>query len=159
MTKQDLEKIVYYIVSQAQQAIGKNTNEDENDLPVDYMGIFAKDDAEFDAMARLVSTLGKLGDKTATSSGRTYLLDEPLKTSAGPLKVLKVRKPDPTRPQRGAPDFSIKDYSSFKEKYLSSGPNFSLIIRKEYEMMELKGNDVLVYFPSKSFDERQRGTS
>jgi hypothetical protein len=31
-----------------------------------------------------------------------------------------------------------------------------LMIRKDYEMLELKGNDVLVYFPSKSFDERQK---
>ena len=29
------------------------------------------------------------------------------------------------------------------------------MIRKEYEMLELKGDDVLVYFPSKTFDERQ----
>lgn len=153
MTKQDLEKIVNYIVNQGLLAISKNTG--EKNLPVDYMGIFAKDDAEFVEMDNLLQTLGVLGDKTATSSGSTYLLNEPFNTPAGPLKVLKARKPDSTRPQRGAPDFKIKDYSLFKEKYLSSKNNFTLIPRKEYEMMELKGTDVLVYFPSKSFDERQ----
>jgi hypothetical protein len=102
-------------------------------------------------------TLGKPGDKTATKSGVTIILDKPIETPAGHLEVLKVRKPDPTRSQRGAPDFRVKDYNKFKEKYFLTGrnSNFSLMIRKEYEMLELKGVDVLVYFPSKSFDVRQ----
>ena len=154
ITKQDLEKIVNYIVEQGLKAIKDNT--DEIDLPIDYMGIFTQGDAEFAKMESLVKTLGKPGDKTATTSGSTFLLDAPLQTPAGLLKVLKIRKPDPTRPQRGAPDFKVNDYQSFKNKCLSGqNSNFSLIIRKEYEMIELKGEDVLVYFPSKSFDERQ----
>jgi len=119
------------------------------------MGIFTKDEMEYENLERLVSTLGQLGDRTATPTGVTYVLDKPLATAAGPLKALKIRKPDPTRPQRGASDFRVTDYSLFKEKYLSRGHNFSLIVRKEYEMLELKGVDVLVYFSSLSFDERQ----
>ena len=153
MTKTDLEEIVNYVVNQGIQAIRANT--DEIALPLDYMGIFAKDDAEFTEIDSLLKTLGTPGDKTATSTGATYLLSEPIKTPAGPLKVLKVRKPDPTRPQRGAPDFRVDDYAAFKDKYLSRGNDFSLIVRPEYEMMELKGIDVLAYFPSRSFDERQ----
>jgi len=153
MTKQELEKIVNYVVDQAILAIKDNT--DEKDLPVDYMGIFCQSEAEFTEMDNLLKTLGTPGDKTSTSSGNTYMLNEPINTSAGPLKVLKARKPDPTRPQRGAPDFRVNDYPSFKEKNLSRGSNFSLITREIYEMMELKGIDVLVYFPSKHFDQRQ----
>ncbi|MBU0706913.1 hypothetical protein KKG41_00900 [Patescibacteria group bacterium] len=153
MTKQDLEKIVNYIVSQGLKAIKDNT--DVEGLPVDYMGIFAEDDGEFMEIDEVLKTLGVLGDKTATPSGSTYLLNEPLNTPAGPLKVIKIRKPDPTRPQRGAPDFRVSDYSKFKEKYLASCGNFSLMIRPKYEMMELKGINVLVYFPSKSFNDRQ----
>lgn len=153
MTKEELEKIVNYIVDQGLLAIRENTS--EKDLPVDYMGIFCQNDKEFTEMDNLVKTLGVLGDKTATSTGNTYILNVPINTNAGPLKVLKVRKPDATRPQRGAPDFRVNDYQSFKEKYLSSGHNFSLIAREVYEMIELKGIDVLVYFPSKHFDQRQ----
>ncbi len=155
MTKQDLEQIVNYIVEQGQRAISENT--DETNLSIDYMGIFCKDDSEFLEMESLLSTLGKPGDKTATKSGSTFLLDTPFDTPAGLLKVLKARKPDKTRPQRGAPDFKVNDYQAFKEKYFLSGTNsnFSLMIRKEYEMFELKGEDVLVYFPSLAFDERQ----
>ena len=154
MTIQDLQKIVNYIVNQGLLAITDNT--DETDLPIDYMGIFAKDDAEYVEIEDLLKTLGKPGDKSATTrSGSTFILDKPFETPAGALKVLKIRKPDPTRPQRGAPDFKVKDYSAFKEKYLQSSGNFTLMPRKEYEMVELKGIDVLVYFPSKTFDERQ----
>ncbi len=155
MTKEDLGQIVNYIVNRGIEAIHDNT--DEKDLPIDYMGIFSKDDAEFTRMEHLLSTLGKPGDKTASKSGPTFLLDEPLSTPAGLLKVIKVRKSDPTRPQRGAPDFRVNDYQAFKEKYFLSGTNsnFSLIVRKEYEMLELKGIDVLVYFPSSHFDIRQ----
>ncbi len=153
MSKQELQKIVDYIVSQGLKAIRDNT--DEQSLSVDYLGIFAKDEPEFAALDALVSTLGTPGDVTATPTGTTYILYEPLNTPAGPLKVLKVRKPDPTRPQRGAPDFRVNDYPSFKEQYVSRGHNFTLMLREQYEMLELKGVDVLVYFPSKSFSERQ----
>lgn len=153
MTKQELEKIVTYIVDQGLLAIKENTN--EKYLPIDYIGIFCQNDEEFIEMDNLVKTLGVLGDKTATGTGNTYLLNEPINTNAGLLKVLKVRKSDATRPQRGAPDFRVNNYQSFKEKYLSRGHNFSLITREVYELIELKGIDVLVYFPSKHFDERQ----
>lgn len=153
MDIKDLEKIVNYIVNQGIKAISENT--DEKDLPVDYMGIFASDEKEFQEINDILKTLGQPGDKTASGSGATYLLDEPFNTPAGPLKVLKIRRPDPTRPQRGAPDFKINDYTAFKEKYLLDRGNFTLMIKKSYEMLELKGVDVLVYFPNKSFDERQ----
>jgi len=153
MTKQDVEQIVNYVVAQGLLAIQENTQ--EKSLPVDYMGIFAKDDDEFIEINNVLKTLGVPGDKTATASGSTYLLNEPFNTPAGSLKVCKIRKPDATRPQRGAPDFRVNNYNEFKEKYLASGGNFSLMIRKDYEMLELKGKDVLVYFPSRSFDERQ----
>lgn len=153
MDAQDLEKIVIYIASRGLEAIKNNTG--ENALPIDYIGIFAKDDAEFKEMENILKSLGTPGDKTATSTGLTCLLNRPMQTPAGSLKVLKIRKPDVTRPQRGAPDFKVSNYELFKEKYLPSGSNFSLMIRKDFEMLELKGNDVLVYFPSQSFDERQ----
>lgn len=154
MTKQDIEKIVNYIVNQGLLAINKNT--EEENLPIDYLGIFSKDESEFVEIDTILKTIGKPGDKTATDSGSTYLLDEHFQTSAGPCKVLKIRKPDPTRPQRGAPDFKVNNYTNFKEKYLIHNSNFALIPRKQYEMIELKGVDVLVYFPSRSFDERQQ---
>jgi len=155
MDTHEVVTIVRNIVAQGLKAIKENT--DERNPQLDYLGIFAKNDTEYTELERMVSTLGKPGNATATRSGSTFVLDTPLETPAGPLNVLKVRKPDPTRPQRGAPDFRVNDYASFKERYTSTGENsnFTLMVRKDYEMLELKGTDVLVYFPNKSYDERQ----
>lgn len=146
MNKQDLENIVNYLVGQGLKAIGKNT--DEKSLPVDYVAIFSKDEQEFKNLELLVRSLGREIYKKALKTGPTFLLHEPLKTPAGRVRLIKVRKPDPTRPQRGAPDFKVKDYQDFKDKYLQKSGNFTLMIRKDLEMIELKGVDVLVYFPN-----------
>jgi hypothetical protein len=68
-------------------------------------------------------------------------------TPAGILRVLKIRKPDPTRTERGDADFSINNYHEFKNHVLSR-PGFSLIRRPKTEMIELIDNnfDVRAYF-------------
>lgn len=153
MNEGNLNKIVRYIVDQGLDAIVKNT--EEKYLPVDYLAIFCHDDNEYYQLDQFVAALGEIIDQHLSKTGNTYLLHKPISTNAGDLKMLKIRKPDATRPQRGAPDFQVTDYNAFKEKYLSAGGNFTLMPRKDYEMIELKGIDALVYFPSKSFDERQ----
>jgi hypothetical protein len=100
--------------------------------------------------------MGEEVDQATALTGKTYLLDQPLTTPAGVLHLLKIRKPDDTRPQRGAPDFKIQNYAQFKEKYLRSSGSFTLMLKKDYEMIELKGVDVLVYLPDKTLGERMR---
>lgn len=107
-----------------------------------------KDEQEFKNLEQLVRPLGRKVDKQTSKTGVSFLLNQPIKTPAGLLKLLKIRKPDPTRPQRGAPDFRVKDYQHFKDKYLQKSGNFTLMVRKDLEMIELKGIDVLVYFPN-----------
>lgn len=147
MNKKALESIVHYIVKQAARAIEINT--DERSLPIDYLAIFSKDKQEFKNLERLIRPLGREVDKQTSKTGTTFLLNQPIKTSAGLLKLLKVRKPDPARPQRGAPDFRVENYQGFKDKYLRKSGNFTLMVRKDFEMIELKGVDVLVYFPNR----------
>ena len=66
----------------------------------------------------------------------------------------KIRKPDPTRPERGDADFNLDDYEKFKNKYVGK-EGFSLIERKDHEMVELmeKGSDVRVYFSHPHIDK------
>ena len=144
MTQNELVTLLEYIVSRGKEAIQQNTG--LVDLPLDYVAIFTKDQAEFDRLKTFVSGIGILHDESKT--GETYILKDIMPVLGFPLKVLKIRKPDITRPYRGAPDFRVNDYSAFKEKYIQGG-NFSLMVRKDFEMLELKGNDVLVYFPDK----------
>jgi hypothetical protein len=148
------EKIIKHIVEHGIEAINANT--DEFPVTLDYLAIFAEDEAEYQDMMEYTQEFGEIVDKHKAKSGKTILLKNPIKTEAGPLKVLKIRRPDPTRPQRGAPDFKVGEYEDFKKKYLMENGNFTLMLRKDFEMIELKGIDVLVYFPSKLFNERHK---
>jgi hypothetical protein len=83
-----------------------------------------------------------------TPSGKTYLLTEGIPTKAGLLKLLKVRKPDPTREERGDADFNTT-YPEFKAKY-GGNPKFELIKRDTFEMLRLASPefDVMACFSS-----------
>jgi len=155
MNNEELKKIVTYLVKQGLDTIENNT--DENQAVIDYVSIFSKDDNEFKNLELVAETMGVQVDKENIKTGKTYLLNEPIETPAGNLKLVKIRIPDATRPQRGAPDFKIQNYQQFKEKYLQSSGNFTLMTRKDYEMIEIKGVDVLVYVPSKTLGERMYG--
>jgi len=154
MNKQTLEKILIYIVEQGLKAIKDNT--EGVDAVLDYVAIFSKNENEYKEMLSVAETLGEEVDKGTIKTGHTFLLKTPLETPAGQLKLIKVRIPDPVRPQRGAPDFKIQNYQEFKDKYLQSSGNFTLMPRKEYEMIEIKGVDVLVYIPNKTLGERMK---
>jgi hypothetical protein len=155
MVKEELYEIVQYIVRQGVQAIQANMG--EQDAIIDYLAIFAKDEEEYGAIERILESTGVEIDKETTRTGRTFLLNEPIETPAGLLTAVKIRKPDATRPQRGAPDFKIRNYQALKEKFLQTSGNVTLMARKDYEMIEIKGVDVLVYIPSKTVHERIKG--
>lgn len=152
MERQELEKIVIYLVEQGLATIKRFT--DEQNPVIEYAAIFSKDDNEFRNLEQIAETMGTEVNKETIETGRTFLLDQPVDTVAGPVSLVKIRKPDDTRPQLGAPDFKIHNYSEFKEKYIRKNGNFTLMLKKDYEMIEIKGKDVLVYIPNKTLSER-----
>ncbi len=152
MNNSELGKIVNYIIEQGLSAISDNAGEQK--AVIDYVAIFSRDNNEFSDLESVAKTMGQEVDRGTAKTGKTFLLNEPLNTPAGMLTLMKIRKPDATRPQRGAPDFKIENYPQFKSKYLQSSGNFTLMIRKDYEMIEIKGVDVLVYIPSETLSER-----
>ncbi|MFZ2970393.1 MAG: hypothetical protein WA063_04555 [Minisyncoccia bacterium] len=113
---------------------------------VNYSAIFCQSDAEYEELNRKAVLIGDVAEDTPT--GPLYKFHKPFQTIAGPLWLLKVRKPDPTRPQCGDADFTLKDYNSFKEKYLKDVEHFKVIDRENFEMIELKDLefDVISYF-------------
>ncbi len=142
MTTNDLQRKIQRIVKEAKKLKDKHT--DQYDALVNYVCIFCQSDKEFEEHLKPAKKLGKTIKQTST--GPLFQI-EPLETVAGKVQLLKIRKPDPTRPQRGDADFTIKDYQSFKEKYLKL-PKFNLIVRPEFKMIELRDPNfnVLTYF-------------
>lgn len=142
MNTEELHILVREIVSEAEDL--KDLHTDAVGAPVNYACIFAQSQDEYDNLEGLLMGVG--GRVKETPAGFVYKIP-PLATSAGDLQLLKLRKPDPTRPERGDADFTVADYPSFKLKYLNQ-PGFSLIERPEMEMIELvdPAFDVRAYF-------------
>ena len=152
MSPEDLKNLVKEIVAQANSF--KNTLVKEN-VPVNYACIFSQSEEEFKML--LEATL-QLGGKVVikTQAGPVFQID-PLLTIAGNLQLLKIRKPDPKRPERGDADFTLQNYDQFKKENLSR-PDLNLIKRDNFEMIEAISPDynVLVYFSNPPLD-RQLG--
>lgn len=149
MTREQVEEIVCFLADRGVETIEKHA--EGSGAIVDYVAIFARDQKEFEQMLACISPLGDEVDATMRKTGRTLKLHEPIQTNEGPVTFLKIRKPDPTRLQRGAPDFVIKDYAAFKEKYLRTSGDFTLMFHINSEMIELKGVEVLVYIKDQPF--------
>ena len=150
MTSPEFEKLIQDIAAQTKDLKDKHTT--AKGAPVSYVAIFCQsttEEAEFLAHAK---ELGEVIEQTLT--GPVFLI-KPIRTVAGPLKLLKIRQPDPNRPERGDADFKVADYPNFRKAYLGQ-PGFILIEREKFEMIELKDKDfnVLAYFSYPPLDEQ-----
>jgi len=138
----NLQNLVRDIVEKATNL--KNKHTEYKDALVNYTCVFAQSDDEYKELFKDAHEIGKIIKETPT--GPLFQI-EPLETAAGPLKLLKVRKPDPTRPERGDADFTISDFPKFEKKYLSL-PGFKKIECPDFYMIELMDPDfdVRAYF-------------
>jgi|SRR3989338_11614691 len=126
----NLISTINYIVSRSAEL--KNKFTDASSAPVEFACIFCQNEEEYNKFTSAIEKLGKIVEKTP--SGFTYFLDMPLKTIAGPLRLVKIRKPD-FRHERGDADFNT-DYENFKKKYQDNS-KFELIKREAFEMLRL----------------------
>ncbi len=127
----NLEETVKYIVDKSFEL--KNKFTDSKIAPVEFACIFCQSEDEHQDLNRLVGKRG--GIVQETPSGKTYLLNEGITTKAGFLRLLKVRKPDLDRKERGDADFNTS-YAEFKTKYCND-PRFELVKRDSFEMLRL----------------------
>lgn len=144
-----MENLIQNIINEAELLKDKYT--DQKNVPVNYACIFCQSEEEQINFLKEAHKLGTIIQET--SSGPLFKIS--LDTIAGKLQLLKIRKPDPTRLERGDADFTISDYSFFKEKYLNKA-GFSLVQKDNFEMIELyeKGNNVRVYFSFPPLDKQ-----
>lgn len=145
-----LKELVQEIVRQARELKDKHT--DQKDAPVNYAAIFTQTQEDFELFISLVKTIGKIVLDTQT--GPLFQM-APLETSAGQLRLLKIRIPDTTRPEQGDADFTVNNYSAFKKTYLSQA-GFKLIEREKFEMIELMDPEfkVRTYFSNPPLDQQ-----
>ena len=131
MNTEKLKALVRKIVAEARRLNAVHT--DQPDAPVNYACIFAQSQAEYEELVNVARQLGPVVHDTA--AGPVFHIAS-LSTDAGKLRLLKIRHPDPKRPEQGDADFTAADYDAFKKTHLSK-PGFGLIQREHMEMLEL----------------------
>ena len=114
MTITELKTTIKSIIEKATELKDKHT--DEINAPVNYACIFSQNEGEFNELTTLTKKLGTRIKETST--GPIFKLTNEISTVSGRLKLLKIRFPDPTRPERGDADFTIANFAEFEEKYL-----------------------------------------
>ncbi len=141
MNIEDLKNIVKNIIAQA-DTLKQQLFSDP--APVNYACIFCQSDDEYSSFIEMAKQMGKVVQNT--KAGPVFQI-ESLPTVAGVLHLLKIRKPDPTRPERGDADFTLSNYDEFKKEHINQ-IGFKLIDKGDFEMIEYKSPDsnVLVYF-------------
>ncbi|MFA6553780.1 MAG: hypothetical protein WCT27_05120 [Patescibacteria group bacterium] len=139
----NFKQLIQNIVQRGTELKNKHTT--DTNAVVNYSCIFTHSDQEYQLLDTEAQSLGS--EVKSTEMGKVYLLHEAIETVAGPLRIVKVRKPDPKRPEQGDADFTLADYQAFKKAHLNE-PGYKLITRPEMEMIELadKDFDVLAYF-------------
>ncbi len=142
--KTELIESVKYVAQETtrlcEKIIGKS-------FPIKSLTIFTHEEMEYKL---LFAILGTLGNPYNYNNGPRIELFEPIIVGDNKITHLRLRKPDIERPQVGCNDFET-DYELFKNEYLNKYPeNLNLIIRPEYEMIELHDEkfDVLAYVVS-----------
>ena len=150
MNTSELEELVCKIVKQANELKNKYTN--EVNAPVHWVCIFSQNQKEYNKLTNVIQKIGKV--RKETSSGIVYEVGA-FNTESGPLRIVKIRIPDPTKLERGDADFAVTDYLGLKKSCLSKS-GFKLIPRDSFEMIELMDADfnVRVYFSNPPVEEQ-----
>jgi hypothetical protein len=142
MNPETFKTLIRAIVAEAARLRDARTN--EHHAPVNYACVFCQSEQEYESLVLIASQLGSVAQET--SMGPVFHV-EPVKTIAGNLRLIKIRKPDPKRTERGDADFTLADYPAFKNTYITQ-PGFKLIERPNMEMIELADSayNALAYF-------------
>ena len=142
MKLEKLESIVQSIVLECNRL--RKAHDAEEKSVAGYVAIFSQSEKEFKELLKVTKTLGRIIEETPP--GPVFLI-QPMETASGKLRILKIRKPDAAKPQRGDTDYSLQDYPSFKQKHLKRS-GFRLIQREKFEMIELMDNrfNAIAYF-------------
>jgi len=139
MLKEELKNLIQSIVSQTKELKDKHLT--GNNSRVNYVAIFSQSDDEYKDLLEAMKEIGGVAVDTnnlegfKAETGPLFKIT-PLDTAAGSLELVKIRKPDKTRPERGDADFTVDNYDKFKKEFLGR-EGFNLIKRGNFEMIEI----------------------
>jgi len=133
------------------EIIEKNLHRIEKDLlqieglqSIDFIDIFPTSEEHKKQLDNEVSKISKLLKET--ERGNVYLLNEPIKTKYGELRHMKIRYYDEKRLNwEAAADFVVNDRNILMNK-VGKDERYSYIKRTEWDAIEFKTNDILIYF-------------
>lgn len=150
MDTEKFKKMIQEIIEKSCELKNKHTT--EKNAPVNYACIFSQSKEEYEELLEVTRKTGNVIKETA--SGFLFHI-KPIQTISGVLKLLKIRIPDPTRPERGDADFTISNFPEFEKKYLSK-KGFKLMQKEKFYMIELidPGFNVRTYFSNPPLDQQ-----
>ncbi len=137
--KEKLLEAVRYVAAETTKLALKTVG---RTFPIRSLTIFSHGETEYSFLTGL---LADMGDSDSFNNGPRIELSEPIEAGGHRITHLRIRRPDPERPQAGCSDFET-DYGIFKREYLLRHPdNLILIKRPEYEMIEFRDKDFDVF--------------
>lgn len=132
------------IIKKNQSRIEEDIKQIERIQQIDFIDIFPKSEEHRKMLDEEVSKISKLID--STEKGNFYLLNNPIETKWGLLKFLKIRFFDESRLKyEAAPDFAVEDWNKLKQQ-VEIDKRFSFISRPNWDAIEFKTENSLVYF-------------
>ena len=140
--KEELHSAISYVAVAVSELLQKVTGDM---APITSLSVFSHDDDEYAFLCGLLKTMGT---GVGEVNGPRVALHEPMRAGGHTITHLRIRNPDPDKPQVGCADLDVADYFAFKNKNLSTHlQNLKLIVRPDYELIELfdKDSDVLGY--------------
>ena len=136
--------IIEDIIERNLKRIEKDLTEIEDIQSIDFIDLFPISEEhriQLDEEAALIGRIVK-----ETERGNVYLLNNPIKTRYGELSLIKVRFFDETRTNwEAAADFDVKDRKALEDK-VEKDSRFKYIARPDWDAVEFKTEDTLVYF-------------
>ena len=133
------------------EIIEKNLKRIENDLKeieglqrIDFIDIFPTSGNHKIMLDEEISKISKRVKKT--ERGNVYFLNQSIETKYGKLEYIKIRIFDETRLNwEAAADFVVENRDMLKNK-VGKDNRYSYIKRQEWDAVEFKTNDTLIYF-------------
>lgn len=111
---------------------------------IDFLDIFPISTKHKILLDNEALKIAKIIDET--DRGNFYVLNTPIKTQFGLLKIFKIRNFDKTRLNWvAAPDFETTNYNKFFENYVDN-EKFLYIKKPTYKGLEFKTDKSLIYF-------------